>query len=353
MTAALLLAITLIVVRPLAPPPADLTADDIQQQWNDSIGRLGIEAVFPPEEDFYVGDIWAVVSGGRSKAFLGKAVRIDQLDMRQFVAATNGRVPIFADTIAGKPGEAYTPQNDKELDPRIDDKHVFLSVAAFPGVTITHVIKASTFLGLTVGGASAERGGLQIEETKIPYAETYGVPVDVAVGALDQWCRSKDTSYKCTYDFAHNMLLYTLGSGAFSLGEEDAKVNDRSSGEGQKITINIVLIMRVFLTRELDNRRMMDSANGGKMNLSSDSFMKAEQVSSPSANGKLLAEVNSDVEAKKSLSVQQTELPNSGTSNSGGASLERYDENSVGLRQIFPRPVVFGFRSVSVIAPGS
>ena len=350
-TAALLLGITLIVLRPFAPPMLDPTADDIQQQWNDSISRLGIEAVFPPEEDFYVGDIWAVVSGGPSKSFLGKAVRIDQLDMRQLVESRNASVPIFAETTIPKPGEAYTLKSDEEVDAPIDNKHVLLTVTAFPGVAITHVTKVSTFLGLAIGSASAERGGLQIEETKIPFAETYGVPVDVAVGALDRWCNSSETNYKCTYNFAHRMLLYTLGSEALGSGEKDKNRKADNNSNDNKVEINIVLIMRVFVTRELDNSRITYNGRSGNINAVSDSFVKTEQVSSSSANGVLLAEANSDSGVTKALDVRQTKSPNGGTSNS--ASLDRSDENAVGLRQIFPRPVVFGFRSVSIVAPGS
>ena len=50
-----------IAVLALRPGPPDPTGDDVAKAWNDSIARLGIQPVYPPEEDLVVGDIW--VSG--------------------------------------------------------------------------------------------------------------------------------------------------------------------------------------------------------------------------------------------------------------------------------------------------
>jgi hypothetical protein len=354
-TAALLIAITLLVVRPFAPPPNDPSADDIQKQWNDSISRLGIEPIFPPEEDFYVGDIWAVISGGPSNgAFLGKAVRIGQVDMRSYVERVNGSVPVFADTKTGAPGAELPLQDNKESDSRANDKHIYLTVAAFPGVTITHVTKASTFFGLTIGGTAADRDGLQVEETKMPYAETYGVPTDVAIGALDEWCAAKETSYICTYKFACSMLSYGLGMEALGSadGEDKCTISDQN-GKG-RLTINITMVSRVFLTRELDSRRVTSNVRGGALHIVPAISAKPEHEALSITAGTLPADAKPEDGVKNSIDAQGAELRSeAGLSNSGGASFQQSDENSVGLRQIFPRPVVFGFRSVSILAPDS
>jgi hypothetical protein len=60
---------TLLVVRPFGKNPIP-TGDDIAEGWSDSIGRLGLTAVFPPDEDIYVGDIFAVVSDEDKKSNL-------------------------------------------------------------------------------------------------------------------------------------------------------------------------------------------------------------------------------------------------------------------------------------------
>ncbi|MFP3711255.1 hypothetical protein SB783_45540, partial [Paraburkholderia sp. SIMBA_009] len=48
----------------------DVTDDYLPKRWNESIRRLGIEPVYPPQEDIYVGDIIAEVvdSGHKFKS---------------------------------------------------------------------------------------------------------------------------------------------------------------------------------------------------------------------------------------------------------------------------------------------
>src|SRR5436190_16588764 len=41
------------------------TDKDVVAEWNETIRRLGIEPVFPPEEDIYVGDLFAVITADR------------------------------------------------------------------------------------------------------------------------------------------------------------------------------------------------------------------------------------------------------------------------------------------------
>ena len=163
-TITLLLALTMVVLRPLAAGPGDPTAYQIEHQWNESIGRLGIQPVFPPEEDFFVGDVWAVVAGPLDRPFLGKAVRISHLDLRSLIT-NHQHVPIFTETVRGPPNHELPFQNNKEADLQ-DDGKIYLTSTAFPGISITHVTKASTFLGLVLGGWNAKRDGLQFEETK-------------------------------------------------------------------------------------------------------------------------------------------------------------------------------------------
>ena len=347
-TVALLILISLIVVRPFAPPPSDPSAYEIQEQWNDSISRLGIEPVFPPEEEFYVGDIWAVVSGAADKAFLRKAVRIGNVDMRSFIRAKNGAVPVFAETSIGKPGDELTLQNNKEIDPRTDDKHIFLTVVAFPGVSITHVTKASTFLGLNIGSTAAERNGLQIEETKIPYAETYGVSTSIAVGALDEWCNSSLTKNHCTYQFAKSMLSFALGSKLLEM-EKDHTIG--SVGDPKRIEINIVMITRVFMTRELDTRRVTSSSLGGALRIVPVLSGVPEEETSAAGINHPRSDTKPDDGTKTAIEAQSQNCEVVQGRRIWTALFGETNGSSVGARQVFPRPVVFGFRSVSIMAP--
>src|SRR5690349_130089 len=63
--------------------PRDPVAQEVAQAWSDSIGRLGIAPIFPPQEDFAVGDIWAVIAHSKieNDSLLSKGVRVGRLDL--------------------------------------------------------------------------------------------------------------------------------------------------------------------------------------------------------------------------------------------------------------------------------
>src|SRR6266851_4197098 len=89
----LAMAYILVVVRPFSGPPPTLSPDDISEQWNNSIQRLGLSALYPLQEDFQVGDIWAIALAPR-KPSLTKSVRIDHIDLRHYIIEYENR-PIF------------------------------------------------------------------------------------------------------------------------------------------------------------------------------------------------------------------------------------------------------------------
>src|SRR5689334_10928473 len=83
MTAATMLVMLGIGVLALRPSLPDPTGDDVAKAWNDSIARLGIQPVYPPEEDLVVGDIWVSVAGAPQEIpVLGKSVRIGHVEVR-------------------------------------------------------------------------------------------------------------------------------------------------------------------------------------------------------------------------------------------------------------------------------
>jgi hypothetical protein len=93
-----------------------MTEKDVAAAWNEGIARLGILPVYPPGEDFYVGDVWAVIAGANvpgtneSKSagqttLLGKSVRIANIDLRKEMQAAKNQQPKFSDTTSGYKGD--------------------------------------------------------------------------------------------------------------------------------------------------------------------------------------------------------------------------------------------------------
>jgi hypothetical protein len=168
------------------------------------------------------------------------------------------------------------------------------------------------------------------------------------VGALDGWCKASDTSYLCTEKFARSMLSFVIGSRLLPAKPTVDRSPDK--GTSQKATINIVMITRVFLTRELDTRRLVTSARGGALHIVPARSQPSELQPS-STTGR---DNKQEDGAKPTMATQESDLRNyANTSNSGGAFLGQTSESSVGVRQIFPRPVAFGFRSISIVPPDS
>src|SRR5271156_5444212 len=85
-------AIVLAVILLTRPKPA--SSVDVEKQWRDAVSQYGIEPVFPPEEDFAVGDLFvevvddtdpdqSVQKVGSSSSFRSRSVKVDHIDVRE------------------------------------------------------------------------------------------------------------------------------------------------------------------------------------------------------------------------------------------------------------------------------
>ena len=103
------------LVKWLAPPIGDIGQIEVQQSleenWNHTIQRLGIEPVFPPEEDLAVGDIFAVAVGidkdarlqfapewaqfYKGETFLKRSVKLAHIDVREALDEAYAILPVF------------------------------------------------------------------------------------------------------------------------------------------------------------------------------------------------------------------------------------------------------------------
>ncbi|HVO87765.1 MAG TPA: hypothetical protein VMV45_04420, partial [Casimicrobiaceae bacterium] len=191
-----------------APAGAEKTEDlSLEAQWNKTIARLGIEPVFPPEEDLAVGDLFAAVverdvsdtSGVKDKVdatpFLGKSVKLAHIDVRRDLEQAYALLPVFPDStiptvpadIAVNPAQVVPPPAPGLFMPGAQRKA--LPMAAFPGLTISHAGSAAA--GVSGGVHSLFGFGSSREDTEkliLPLVETYGLPVVNANAVLQRYC---------------------------------------------------------------------------------------------------------------------------------------------------------------------
>jgi hypothetical protein len=177
----------LVYVRPFEPPP--LSNEALAASWNESISRLSISPVYPPQEDFQVGDLLAVIVGAESTTLKRKFVRVAHIDMRDLILKEQEDRLVFADTKEDEPIRG-SDRLDVAASPR---DRVALTLASFPGFAIRYSSGANASANTRLWSLIGARTDEQVEEIRIPLAETYGVSPASAVERLINQYISKCT----------------------------------------------------------------------------------------------------------------------------------------------------------------
>lgn len=341
-TAVLVLVVAAVIVRPF-DQIHDPAPEDVATAWNRSIGRLGILPLYPPTEDFAVGDVLAVVADSDNVPLLGKAVRIAHIDLRDSILSSNV-APLFADT-ADK-GSSYRKQDRLEVQPEAANRRIALAISAFPGITITHVTESGAAAASTGGWFGSSRKGQSVEEIQIAGAETYGVPTVDAIVRLNNWCRDANTKAYCDDSFARQALAFAVSDRVLATKSKDGdqKVETKSKAEtaAYATRLQLQLVTRVYLTREIIQRRLDEGAGGAAIQ----ALANPSQVVPPGQpSGKPVDPGGSN--PMSNVAEVDKGLAASGTPGAR-ISVVRSDGVDLGLRATFQRPVAFGYRAVTV-----
>src|SRR5262245_8955304 len=324
-----------LVVRPFDDHSfKSLTGDDIAQAWNEGIGRLGIISVYPPQEDLRVGDIWAVVVQDQTTPILGKSVRIGRIDFRNEILEGDADRPLFPETTEVSAGQPYRRSDPLEVPGKENpNKRISTSIAAFPFITINHAGSSGGTAGWSwfgLGGSSALQ---QIEQIRIKGVESYGVPVMPAYGMFHEWCAAEKTKIICEDDaVARNLLAVTVSSDV--LKHENNQYLTR---------IQLRLITRVFMTREIESRRWNVDSRGAILQVTADP--KSAELRVPIEGAKPPETAKGADGTAPLAAITQAANPGSGGQAAKISSL-RSDELEVGVSGVFQRPIVFGYRAI-------
>lgn len=314
-------------IRPWETADAGMDGD-LPAAWSQSIRRLGIEPLFPPQEDFNVGDIWAVIATyaenpgeprelNPSESIVGKGVRIGRIELEKLGYRNGGR-PVFPVTKVGA-GDKIIYDNTLEAESAADSKGVGLSYVSFPSFVISSRSSDSGSLSSMLG-LSASRGADNMETVKIPIAETYSAPAANAISALTNWCAEPQNDGMCADETVRRIVAYSLQN----------KVLSALDGK-YRYGLEIKLVTQTFMTRQIDFDRSSDATLAAA--LGGTKAPETPAAAPPPAGG-----VPAD---------EETPAPD-GLARSDSASVE-FGIDSV----IYPRPVVFGFRAVSVTLDAS
>ena len=345
----LTLAIVVFVVRPFTTI-RDPGPEDVAAAWSTSIGRLGILPLYPPTEDFGVGDVLAVVAGADNVPLLSKAVRIAHIDLRDLILASRVE-PVFSDTAELAAGASFRKQDRTEIATDPSNKRITLAISAFPGITISHVTQSAAAAGNAMGWFGSARNGERVEEIQIKGAETYGVSPLEAIIRFNNWCRDEKTKAYCDDKLVRQWLAFSVSdrvlatTTAGAKGTKDNKDNYGTSAGGAKeyvVHLQLQLVTRVYLMREIEQRRMDQAAAGAAI----------QALADPSqANPDPAAAKPGDQGANSAIGSLNKSLTSSGATGAKVA-IVRSDGVDISLQETFQRPIAFGYRAITIsLAP--
>ena len=311
----------------------DVTDDYLPKRWNESIRRLGIEPVYPPQEDIYVGDIIAeVVDSGHkfkslprdleSESFIGRYVKITQIPNLRGYLAVKSDAPYFGDStwLDDKKGLTVS-QPRTEVTTEGTTSGLQVKDALFPVIKIERKEgMAGVLRNIAFGGARAD-----IEEIELQNVQTYAINPFHAQSALMSFCDDENTKVYCADEYLREKLSYILSRDILRTAETE------NCGSRYIYDIRLLVVRQAFLTRGVKvtngrGRSAFLDARGVKRDTSKEMADAAAAATSQPQGG----QVNAEDMSGKDNSISSI--------NSSGLFSDRQ----------FARPLVIGFNSVSI-----
>ncbi|MBB5052785.1 hypothetical protein HNQ36_002759 [Afipia massiliensis] len=336
--AALVLIIGYFAFRWVSPAPEEKS---VAQQWNEAISRLGIEPVYPPQEDISVGDVFVILTedalGNVEKEPLaGRAMKLWHIDMTEKLERAYSEIYRFPETAdppsEGKPWKFAAAEGSvfKSKSPRTD-----LPLVLFPGFTIAST-RSADLSGSWAQGFKTALGGSAASalstEVKIAAAETYGLSTLVSEAALEKFCTDAVYGVVCTDAGARRQMSIIVGNKIYD------EVKDPASGRSKpRFSVEIALVTRVFLARSIRTTiRRAGSANATGSATEGDAIIPAN---SPKAENAKPGDAPPDLLAKQPAAI----VPGSP---GVVTSLQFGNSSIISTVETLQRPVAFGYRSV-------
>lgn len=322
---------------------ADVSADYMPKRWNDSIQRLGITPVYPPQEDIYVGDlIIQVVESGHqfrekpkyqshdSEAFIGKYIKIGQVkNVRQYLGIASF-APDLGDSVWVE-NKLALKQPSEEADGDLGTAgKVRLTDVLFPVIKVQH---NDGFLGVldwfSLGIASAAS-----ETIELKHVQTYSMHPLHAYGALLQTCA--DMSDYCEDGFVRDILSYTLSQDILL---EACTINGK---------LRPIYDMKLLLVRQVFTARGVEVLNGRGMETSVATSRKepSDTAGELRKQGENAASAADD--ATHDAPVDATPATVAVVPAEGSSAFRRTSSSGLFTTGSFARPLVIGFNAVSV-----
>jgi hypothetical protein len=322
------------------------TQQSVEEKWNVALRELGVEPVYPPEEDIEVGDVFAIVSsdsipenGVTDSPLANHAIRLWRLDLSKDVDSNYKNIYVFPETPRKRDPGVVTAASQTVASSifALADHRSDLPIVTFPRFRLSDNRSARFgFVGSFLSGLTGSAAANSDFETEVSITrtQTYGVPYLVAENALVKFC--EDDFPPACEDLALREVLSTrIGPQIFDVVE-----NKRTGVKQWRMAVEVGLINRVFLTRAIETRLMRAQSLTGRATANAGVAPKPGDASVPAKPA------IPSPEGTGAKTVQGDEPPTDdiGLADSGGAS--QRSELAISFDgKILERPVVFGFES--------
>lgn len=321
----ILVALAVLVAAFILLPRRSPTEIPVSQAWNDGIAKLGIKPLYPPQEDFQVGDVWLApkLLADSRVPLLSVAVRIGHINLLDDIRVAQTDKLNFDETKKKSDAE-YRDQSDHS-EPASTAPGVGLSLVAFPAITLDNGGGRSAGLPLldfAFNVGSSERVSDRIEINSV---QSYAAPQLEALFKLQDFCTKGEKRGLCKDEFARLLLSYS-----------DNVVTSKDCGGSYVMPLQVILVTRVFLTREIERVGNWGDARIAAAALAEHPTGTTPLPALPTPPG----------------SPPPTGITPPATPDSGGISWTSGRNLSVQLsKQVFQRPLVFGYRGLTFSIP--
>jgi hypothetical protein len=320
---------------------AVISSNDIQEaadpqtvacDWARTISALHIYPVYPPSEDFHVGDLIAIRELGNVNP-CDKGSSTSVLFRTMHMAHVPGAETALQKHYGKLLQLPVTPDKYDGTSPVIADNDLFTAattfksvpIVAFPGITVATASTTTGSAGFLSDVrnlfAGSERTRSNKVQLKIPEAATYGLDADEALSLIDQYCTD---NFVCTKDGVRQAL--------------SSKTEDEF--------VNLYFIIRIYVTRAIDYQYGSDTAVAAAVKVKlKDEASGSKSASPPAPNSQQQTQTQSTAQ---SLETTRTRVIQDLGYLAQGGQLTTAGVTSAGvvLRTQFARPVVIGYSAI-------
>jgi hypothetical protein len=289
--------------------------------------------VFPPSEEFYVGDVYAAAFGDAKSQLLFRSIKLAHIDKAaQVVNDDYKMLPVFPQTPPNFDGSTIVQADHDIFAP--EPVRRSLPIMAFPDFVVATASARNAGSGLLgrldalLGFAQTAAENVQI---KLPEAETYGITTAQARDLFDDFCKTDASTPNplCTQTVLRRIISSMVGGDILCLNDPARPKNGTLPDY-----VGISVVERVYLTRSIDYEYGADTAvaAAARAGIKGAATVPSGAVASGGTDQPKLTDVTD------AAREQIAQLGPGGT-----VTLASVTSNGAVLKRTFVRPVVIGY----------